>query len=51
MKNIHGEFDMHAVRDQLTHNHPAISQEITDNQLSAILAVLAERKELEITRE
>jgi hypothetical protein len=50
IKTINGEFNMHAVRHALLALHPAISQEIEDNALSAIISKLAEMEEITTVR-
>ena len=47
VKEIHGDFDIHKVREVLTHSQPAASQDLKDNQISAIVSVLATKGEVE----
>ena len=45
IKQIHGEFDIHRVREELLHTQPLVSKNIEDNQISAILSYLYTKKE------
>jgi hypothetical protein len=47
VKQIQGDFDIHKVREVLSHSQPAASQDLKDNQISAIVSMLAKGKEIE----
>jgi hypothetical protein len=47
IKEIHGDFTIHKVREALSHSQPAVSQDLKDNQISAIVSVLATNKEID----
>jgi hypothetical protein len=44
---LQGEFDIHKVREALSHSQPAISKDMKDNQISAIVSMLASKKEID----